>query len=222
DRMLEAFFRDLDAGVGRDNYLAVLTSDHGFMPAPEHSASQGHASGRVPAGQMLGRVNAELERTFGVPGLAPFISASALVIDRELVRRRGLDFDRVADAARRALLAEPAIGAAHTRRELESGSPADAPFLGAMRKSWHKSLSGDVQYSLKPYWMLASSTSVTTHGSPHAYDTHVPILLYGPRWVQPGRVDRRVEVVDIAPTLSGLLGIAAPSSSEGRPLPLTR
>jgi arylsulfatase A-like enzyme len=79
-----------------------------------------------------------------------------------------------------------------------------------------------VQYALKPYWMMTSSSSNTTHGSPHAYDTHVPILMYGPAWIKPGRVDQRVEVVDIAPTLARLLGVAAPAASEGTPLPLPR
>ena len=69
--------------------------------------------------------------------------------------------------------------------------------------------------------MAASSSGYsTTHGSPHPYDTQVPILVYGPRWVKPGRIDTRVEVADIAPTLSRILGVRAPSSSEGRPLPL--
>jgi arylsulfatase A-like enzyme len=77
-----------------------------------------------------------------------------------------------------------------------------------------------VQYVLKPLWMTASSTSVTTHGSPHPYDTHVPIMVYGPKWVKPGRVDARVEVADIAPTLARLLRVPPPSASEGRPLPL--
>ena len=81
-------------------------------------------------------------------------------------------------------------------------------------------MSGDVQYALKANWMFGSATSVTTHGSPHAYDTNVPILVYGPNWVKPGRIDTRVEVVDIAPTLSRLLGVAVPSSSEGKLLPL--
>ena len=70
--------------------------------------------------------------------------------------------------------------------------------------------------------MMSSSTSSTTHGSPHPYDTHVPILFYGPAWITPGRVDSRVEVVDIAPTLSQLLGIPVPAASEGSLLPVRR
>ena len=79
------------------------------------------------------------------------------------------------------LVAEPAIAAAYTRRELETGSRAGAPFFDQMRKSWNKEISGDVQYAFKPGWMPASSSSITTHGSPHPYDTHVPILVYGPQ-----------------------------------------
>ncbi|WP_332774669.1 alkaline phosphatase family protein [Polaromonas sp.] len=220
DRLFQAFFRDLDSAVGKDNYLVVLTADHGFMPAPEHSQVQGQVAGRLSGTQALGRMNAQLERSFGVDKLVPFISASALVLDRQLIARRGLNFDTVADFARTMLVADPAIAAAYTRRELETGSRAGEPFFEQMRKSWHKNVSGDVQYVLKPLWMMSSSSSITTHGSPHPYDTNVPILVYGPKWVKPGRIDSRVEVVDIAPTLARLLGVPAPSAAEGKLLPL--
>ena len=68
--------------------------------------------------------------------------------------------------------------------------------------------------------MYTSRSASTTHGSPYPYDTNVPILFDGPAWTRAGRIDQRVEVVDIAPTLSALLGVAAPAASEGKPLPL--
>jgi arylsulfatase A-like enzyme len=66
----------------------------------------------------------------------------------------------------------------------------------------------------------SGSGSAATHGSPNSHDTHVPILLYGPPWVLPGRIDTRVEVVDIAPTLARILRVPPPSSCEGKPLPI--
>jgi arylsulfatase A-like enzyme len=220
DRMLQAFFADLDRAVGRDNYLAVLTADHGFMPAPEVSQARGLQAGRLSGSQLVNAVNTALEQRFGVPKLVAYPSASALVLDRKLVAARGLDADAVADAARDALLAQPQLAAAFTRRELESGSRAGAPLFDAMRRTWHRDVSGDVQYALKPYWMFGSSTSIATHGSPYEYDTHVPLLVWGPRWVKPAAIGSRVDVVDIAPTLARLLGVPAPAASEGRPLPL--
>lgn len=220
DRMLQSFFADLDRTVGRDNYVAVLSADHGFMPAPEVSQARGMPAGRLSGTQVLNAVNAALEQRFGVAKLARGMSASALVLDRETIAARNLSFDAVADAARDALLAQPDLAAAYTRRELESGSRAGAPLFDAMRRTWHREVSGDVQYAAKPYWMFGSSTSIATHGSPYDYDTHVPILVYGPRWVRPGAIAQRVEVADIAATLARLLAVPAPAASEGKPLPL--
>jgi len=97
-----------------------------------------------------------------------------------------------------------------------SGSRIGAPFFDAMRLAWHRDVSGEVQFALKPGWMFGST--VATHGSPHVVDTHVPILLYGPGWVTPGERAERVAPVDIAPTLARLLRLPSPAASEGHVL----
>jgi arylsulfatase A-like enzyme len=89
-----------------------------------------------------------------------------------------------------------------------------------MRNSWHPEVSGDVQFVTDPYWMFGGA--VATHGSPHPYDTHVPLLWWGPAWVRPGVHGERVAITDLAPTLAKLLRIAPPAASEGRPLVLAR
>ncbi len=224
DRMIQSFFTDLDATVGKDKYVAVLSADHGFMPAPEHTASLGQASGRVNLGQLMGTVNQALEARFGAGKWVLGNSASAVLIDKKLIAQKGGDSAALANAlaeeTRTVLLANPGIAAAYTRREFETNSRAGAAFFDPMRKSWHPQVSGDVQYVFKANWMVAVPGLTATHGSPHPYDTNVPMLWYGPRWIAPGRVDTRVEVADIAPTLSGILGVAAPSSSVGKVLPL--
>ncbi|MBC5767707.1 alkaline phosphatase family protein [Ramlibacter albus] len=221
DRMLQAFFRDLDATVGPDNYMVVLTADHGFMPAPEVSQQQGRDAGRIDFRRALANINQGLATQFGVPGLVMNYSSATLLLNKKLIAEKNLSLDAVADAARKLLLAEPGFDTAYTRAELLSGSRRGDRFFDAQRKAWHPDVSGEVQFSLKPYWMFASS-SAATHGSPHPYDTNVPILVYGPKWVKPGRIDMRVEVADIAPTLAGLLHVPPPSTAEGKPLPLIR
>jgi hypothetical protein len=164
----------------------VLTADHGFMPAPEFSQAQGQPAGRLSASQKLTRVNAELERSFGAPKLAAFISAStAVVLDRKLIAEKGLNFEAVADAVRASLVADPAIAAAYTRRELETGSKAGAPFFDQMRRTWHKDVSGDVQFALKPLWMATSSAGTPRRTARRIPTTRTSHLVYGPRWVKP-------------------------------------
>ncbi|MES2635601.1 MAG: alkaline phosphatase family protein [Pseudomonadota bacterium] len=220
DRLLQSFFRDLDASVGKDNYIAVLTADHGFMPAPEFNQARGVESGRVSLSQMLAKINTGLVQKFGEGKWLLGASAASLLLDKKLIAARSLNLDAVAEEARRLILLDPSIGTAYTRAELLANSRAGAPFFEASRKAWHPDVSGEVQFTIRANFMFGSSTSIATHGSPHPYDTHVPILVYGPKWVKAGRVDRRVEVVDIAPSLSRILGVAAPAMSEGKQLPM--
>jgi predicted AlkP superfamily pyrophosphatase or phosphodiesterase len=223
DRLLEAFFRDLDRMVGKDRYVLVLTADHGFMPAPEFSKSLGRNAGRQNIPQLLANVNAALAQKFGEPKLARGYSASGVLLDNAAIARNKLDPAAVQNEARRAVLAEPGVAAAFTRSELENPSslPAATPFLAQVRKTWNRDRSADVQMVIREYWLFeARRAFAATHGSPYAPDYTVPILFYGPRWVAPGRIDRMVEVADIAPTLARLLAIPAPAASEGTPLPI--
>ncbi len=223
DRQLERFFADLDNTLGKGNYAVVLTADHGFMPAPEVSSAQGLPSGRLNASQLLGRINAGLEKRFGPlesGKWATGFSGSSLLLDKKGMALKKADPAAVAQEAKSLLLAEPAMAAAYTRTELLAGMPAGAPLFSAMRHSWHPDVSGDVQYALQPNWMFASTVTVATHGSPYAYDTHVPLLVYAPGWYKPGSVDTPVDIASMAPTLAQLLGVARPPAAAAAVLPL--
>ena len=221
DMLLQSFMLDLDAAVGRDNYVAVLTSDHGFTPSPEVSRSLGRDAGRLSMRGAVAKVGAELSKRYGEGKWIHGFSADSVVFNRKLAAERNVDVAKLAEETRPLFLAEPGVAVAHTRSELESGSRKGEPLFDQMRRSWNRELSGDLQVGLKPFWIISSgSGSAATHGSPQAHDTHVPLLIYGPPWVNPGRIDKRVEMVDLAPTLARILGIPAPAACEGKPLPL--
>jgi arylsulfatase A-like enzyme len=88
-----------------------------------------------------------------------------------------------------------------------------------VERSFHPQRSGDLLLVTKPFYFWSSKyggqSTGTTHGTPHEYDTHVPLLLAGPG-VQPGDHTRFVDMADLAPTLAALLGIEAPAGTEGR------
>lgn len=223
DRQLERFFADLDKTIGKGNYVAMLTADHGFMPAPEVTAAQGLPSGRLNAAQLLGRINAGLEKRFGALDSGKWamgFSGSSLLLDKKQMALNKADPAAVAQEAKSLLLAEPAMAAAYTRAELLAVAAPGAPLFSAMRNAWHPDVSGDVQYALKPNWMFASTVTVATHGSPYAYDTQVPLLVYAPGWYKPGRLDTPVDMASMAPTLAQLLGVARPPAAAAPVLPV--
>jgi arylsulfatase A-like enzyme len=144
------------------------------------------------------------------------------MLDDALIAKSGVDRRALEAETRRLLLTEAGVAAAFTREDiLGTKQPANTPFLAQVRNTWHRDRSSDVQVVIKPYWLAETRrTYASTHGSPHAYDSHVPILFWGPHWFGAGRVDGRVEVVDIAPTLARFLEISPPAASEGKLLPL--
>ena len=56
-----------------------------------------------------------------------------------------------------------------------------------------------------------------SHGTPYDYDSHVPLLFFGPG-IKPASYSRSVAINDVAPTLSTILGVETPSGSVGHVL----
>lgn len=86
-------------------------------------------------------------------------------------------------------------------------------------RNFNPKRSGDVYIIYEPHWGItyARDVAAVNHGSLWAYDTYVPIMFAG--WnIEAVKVQRKVETVDIAPTLSLLLGIKLPSGSVGKTL----
>jgi hypothetical protein len=117
--------------------------------------------------------------------------------------------------AARALAVLPGVYDAYTRSQIEQGRMPSTDLSRRVAQGFHPKASGDVVVVAEPGYYPGIGGASTSHGSPWAYDVSVPILIAGPGvgngvWAQP------VTPADIAPTLSLLLGIAAPSGSDGR------
>jgi hypothetical protein len=220
DRLLQVFFRDLDARVGKGRYAVMLTADHGFTDTPEWAKQQGRRSGRLPVAQLMGLLNASLQEQFGAPRLARTISAGGILFDEALMREQNLDAATVYRAAAKALRSIEGVGAAYGPEDLRSldAPRADQPLLQTLRHAWHPTRSAPVLFGMAEGWILGSRLVGATHGNPWPSDQHVPILAWGPHWFPKARIDTPVAVTDIAPTLSILLNQPAPAQSIGRPL----
>jgi predicted AlkP superfamily pyrophosphatase or phosphodiesterase len=219
DRHLQAFFRFLDQQIGANNYVLALTADHGFTDTPEWALTQGRDAGRFNAPPSLAAVNAALAAKFGVDKLARDFSAAGLLLNDKLAAEHGLKFADVQAAACEELLKLPGVAAVFTREQL-LGDDKTTPYLEAMRKSFDPTRAAQLQIVLKPNWIVSYRPGGTTHGSPHEYDTHVPLLFWGPGYVGQGEVKARVDMSDLAPTLAGIAGLPAPAQAQGRDLKL--
>ena len=218
DRLLADFLSYLDRKVGAERLLVVLTADHGFPNTPEFAKLQHMDAGRVDSVKLVDALNGELVRRYGVARLVLAQSMPNLQLDYAAIDKAALSRNEVETTAARFLSTQDGIAQVYTRSQFEAGATGDTRMGVLMRRGWHRQLSGDLVVVTKPYWYFSSSTSGTSHGSPYAYDTNVPLVLTGPTWIRPGSYGQYAEVVDIAPTLANLLRVRPPAAAEGRVL----
>ena len=216
DRMLARFFDYLDTRIGMDNVLVVLTADHGFANVPEYLQAQKIDAGRFNFKDLAGRLEQHLATTLGVPKLVRTSLVPHIYLDYAAASKAGIKRGDLEDAATRFIMEQPGVAEVFTRTQMESGAPATRMGM-LMRRAWNRQLSGDLVVAAKPHWIMSSDKG-TTHGSPYTYDSNVPLMLMGPRWIKPGAYPQYAEVVDIAPTLAHLLRVRPPAAAEGRVL----
>lgn len=142
-------------------------------------------------------------------------------LNRKLIEERKLDAAEVERVAGEAALHIKGFGGFFTRAQLVAGAIPQTDFARAIQRSYFTPRGGDLVLWTLPYYFwgkYGEKDQGTTHGTAYRYDAEVPVLLSG-RGVKHGRYGVR-EQVDIAPTLSYLLGLTAPAGSEGAVVPV--
>ena len=91
----------------------------------------------------------------------------------------------------------------------------DSSALDAFSRSYFPGMSGQIVFVPKRNTTFLKGWKRFEHGSPWAYDTHIPLLFYGPGFVKKGEYSDPVSVADIAPTQYQLLGLAPPATVTG-------
>ena len=223
DLIMKELLAHLDARIGKGRYLLALTADHGVCPLPEVARKQGKESGRISSSLLARQAGDFLGKTFGKEG-----DDETIWIEQETanywmyLKPEALEKYKVKPADAEAALARwlakrEGIQAAYTRTQLMRDNFKDDAVGLALQRSFHPERSGDVAFFPKPYNVVYSTLAGTTHGTPHTYDTHVPLLVYGPG-IRSGVRQDWVTPQAVAAILAHGLGIKAPADAEA-PVP---
>src|SRR5688572_345259 len=216
DRYLGAFFDSLYKVRDSSKIVFALTADHGVAPYPGVKSRDPNEDAAIvraaldTAWAAEARVAAVLGDTTAFVWDTPF-----LLVNRAAFRSKRLSADSVINAFVAAERKIPGVERVDLVRDL---ARADTTRDYVARRWLHTFAPGlpvEVVITLKPYnyW----SHGPATHGSPHDYDAHVPVLFYGPPF-KPGKYDEFARVVDIAPTLASVLSVTPLERLDGHVL----
>ena len=198
--LLDKLDRDLGAGT----YVVGLSADHGVSPIPERLKAEGFDAGRIDTAGIGRAVDAVLAREVG-PG-----SYRTRVINNDVYFNDGVYAKLTQNpAAMAAVLAvvRKAEGVSRVYRKEELS--ATDPLTRQSFLSHYEGRSGELKIVGRAYW--GTSTSTTTHGTGHRYDTRVPVILFG-FGIKKGEYLDQVAPIDLAPTLAFLTGVTLPDA----------
>ena len=208
-------FLDTNVGVGR--YAVVMTADHGVCPLPEWSTGRGQKAARVDTKTILTGAERHLKEAFSGPEGQRLIEASPvpyIYLNRRSLAARKLDPDTVADSLAQWLRGQDGVERVFTRKQLVAPPTADEDAItGRVRKAYRPDRGGDIYVVTDEFSLASSSGSGTSHGTPHDYDTHVPLVAFGPG-VAGGRRDDAVTPQHASVIAARFLGVAPPKDNE--------
>ena len=216
DDQLSRLFDRLDTQIGTGQWTAFLTADHGAVTVPGLEKNRGLPVDYWNPEPMKAAVYAAVAARFGRSDIIREYDNDQFFLNRAVLRQEGIDADEVARFVAATAAEFPEVQKVMTAADLRGSTYLEGAEANIQR-GWHSLYSGDVIVMLKPGYLEYSRTG-TSHGSPYAYDTHVPFLIMGPG-VPQGVTYTRTEIRDIAPTLSALLGFPRPSGCTGKPMP---
>lgn len=205
---LDGFLADLMAlaerAAGAGNFDLVLTADHGVLPRPEGEEGRALKASRLGWTAFGDKVEEALQELSPAPGRKWLVGnyIPNLYIDRALAQEKGLDWTAFLRQAAARIKTLPGVEHVYVGGEFEAGGP----HADAFKRSYFPGRSGDLLVLAKYAVLFDDYGGGTSHGTPYDYDTHVPLVFWGPDF-KAGVHDETARVADIAPTLAALLGL---------------
>jgi len=213
DQTIGSLFDQLDAIVGKDQWVVGLTADHGVTPIPEQLVAEGKDAGRIDDGAIVDAIEQALKPALGEGRHVAAINTNDIYFEPgvyDAIRRS----TPLTNAVVAAIAARPGIQRVFRGDEVRGGGKSKDPQLRAAALSYFPGRGGDLIFAARPGWMISSDA--TTHGSATADDQRVPMMFFG-HGVKPGTYQQAASPADLAPTLAALSGFSM--KADGNPLP---
>jgi predicted AlkP superfamily pyrophosphatase or phosphodiesterase len=216
DRQLEKLFNHIDEKIGLKNVIIVLTADHAVAPTPEFATAMGLDAQRFKPEEFMTNLQTHLESKFGAGKFFRSMKMpyGDIFLNHDTLREKNISAQTISTYIRDHVLTTGLVQACFTREQLLDGR---APgWIGqCVLNGYNAERGADIVLVPKPFAIPGKEKTGTTHGTPYAYDTRVPVLFYGLPF-KPGRYADEFYITDIAATLSSALHIEEPPGSIGK------
>ena len=218
DKDIAQLLKSIDSKVGFENVVVFLTADHGVVSEPKELLERKIPAGYFESSVMIDGLKLRLAQKFGEGEWVKNYSNNQLFLNHALITEKGLELEKVQQICANFLLNIDGVKNTFTAKQMHNNEYQNSVH-SLIQRGYNQKRSGDVMVALQTGWISKYwENGGTTHGSSYSYDTHVPLIFWGGN-IPKGQTDRKVNVRDIAPSISTILGTSYPNGCTGNPLP---
>jgi len=215
DLLIAEMIRHLDEHVGAGKYTLFISADHGVCPMPEVSVKTHPTAERFNPIAEIDDIGVAINENFDVKGSPSAwydeLGYPEIYLNRAYIKSKNKSYAEVESFCAQWAGNRNRMLTAFTRTMME-GPPLQEPMARRVQLSFHPARSGDVFLVVKPYCLPVGRLSTgSSHGSPHPYDTHIPVLMYGAGIPALPEHDAPISSLILAPTVYHVLGLEPPS-----------
>ncbi len=203
--------------VRSDRTVVFLTADHGVVSEPHELMDRKIPSGYFESANMIASLKEYLNKKYGFKEWVKNYSNNHLFLDHDLINKSKISLKEIQESCANFLLEFEGVKNTFTGHQMNNHQ-YESSMHSLIQRGYNQKRSGDVIVVLQTGWISSSwKNGGTTHGSSYSYDTHVPLIFWGGA-IPKGRTDRLVNIRDIAPTISTILGVSFPNGCTGNPI----
>lgn len=211
DKELAELLIYLDDTIGKDDYLLFLTADHAASDNPVF-LEQKKLPGNFFDPDKIGKdLNDYLNQQFGNENYISYSDKTQIYI----MDKFRMDQDLLKASATFLKIKVPGIKDVYVPNLIETVSKNKSINI-FFSNSYNNLNSGDFLLNFQPGWIEYREFG-TTHGTAYNSDTNVPLLWYG-HGILKGETVKLYTIDQIASTISFLVGIPLPDSSNNKPI----
>jgi predicted AlkP superfamily pyrophosphatase or phosphodiesterase len=217
DKDMEDLMNMLEAKIGKDNFVLFLTADHGGAENWQHLNDNKIPGGRVEPDLFEDKVKALFNGYFG-DSLLLFYENNQLFLNDESIQNKKIDLNDVLQKLNLYIKQGnlEGVSAAYLSGNIMSNSYESNEILSLVKKGLYMKRAGQIVLTYDPAYNEWGNKG-TTHESGFSYDTHVPLLFYGKN-MKAITYYEKINITQIAPTVSFLLNISKPNGCLDEPI----
>lgn len=205
----------LETHIGKENFVFVLTSNHGMAVSSKSDTQKATNSGIFKPTESMYLLDKYLDITFGEDEWIEHYQNLQIYLNKKAIKRHSNTLAEVETACCDFLTKLTGIQNAVGSSLLSNHDFCTNEIFKLLDNSYNYERSGDILLTLKPNWEEQSVETVGSHISPYNYDTHVPLFWYG--WKFDSKIiTQPVEITDIIVNLCQITKISRPNMANGK------